>query len=151
MTNRLFMALLWPLVSLAAANDVPAPVTAAVQFNQWYIAQIARGKAPLTDYAGLSRYVTAGTLQKLKAQAALDPNDYDVPDVDMFIKAQGVGDDWQQITAVASDADAACNNVYIAFGKKQDHIVIDCMVEEGNVWKVQSVANVEFSRNLPHL
>ncbi|EOW6735502.1 hypothetical protein ACOZ0S_003021 [Cronobacter dublinensis] len=151
MTNRLFMALLWPLVSLAAANDVPAPVTAAVQFNQWYIAQIARGKAPLTDYAGLSPYVTAGTLQKRKAQAALDPNDDDVPDVDMFIKAQGVGDDWQQITAVASDADAACNNVYIAFGKKQDHIVIDCMVEEGNVWKVQSVANVEFSRNLPHL
>ncbi|EOI3465095.1 hypothetical protein ACMSW1_002573 [Cronobacter dublinensis] len=66
MTNRLFMALLWPLVSLAAANDVPAPVTATVQFNQWYIEQVARGKAPLTDYAGLSRYFTAGTLQNLK-------------------------------------------------------------------------------------
>ncbi|EOW6646115.1 DUF3828 domain-containing protein [Cronobacter muytjensii] len=149
MKSLLAIVLLWPLVSLAAANDVPAPVTAAVQFNQWYIAQIARGKAPLTDYAGLSRYVTADTLQKLKAQAALDPNVYDVPDVDMFIKAQSVGDDWQQIAAVASDADAACNNVYIAFGKKQDHIVIDCMVKEGNAWKVQSVANVAFSRNLP--
>lgn len=149
MKSLLAIVLLWPLVSLAAANDVPAPVTAAVQFNQWYIAQIARGKAPLTDYAGLSRYVTADTLQKLKAQAALDPNVYDVPDVDMFIKAQSVGDDWQQIAAVASDVDAACNNVYIAFGKKQDHIVIDCMVKEGNAWKVQSVANVAFSRNLP--
>ncbi|EPN9365864.1 DUF3828 domain-containing protein [Cronobacter muytjensii] len=149
MKSLLAIVLLWPLVSLAAANDVPAPVTAAVQFNQWYIAQIARGKAPLTDYAGLSRYVTADTLQKLKAQAALDPNVYDVQDVDMFIKAQSVGDDWQQIAAVASDVDAACNNVYIAFGKKQDHIVIDCMVKEGNAWKVQSVANVAFSRNLP--
>ncbi|CCJ76279.1 FIG00554286: hypothetical protein [Cronobacter muytjensii 530] len=149
MKSLLAIVLLWPLVSLAAANDVPAPVTAAVQFNQWYIAQIARGKAPLTDYAGLSRYVTADTLQKLKAQAALDPNVYDVPDVDMFIKAQSVGDDWQQIAAVASDVDAACNNVYIAFGKKQDHIVVDCMVKEGNAWKVQSVANVAFSRNLP--
>ncbi|NCI16165.1 DUF3828 domain-containing protein [Cronobacter muytjensii] len=149
MKSLLAIVLLWPLVSLAAANDVPAPVTAAVQFNQWYITQIARGKAPLTDYAGLSRYVIADTLQKLKAQAALDPNVYDVPDVDMFIKAQSVGDDWQQIAAVASDADAACEQVYIAFGKKQDHIVIDCMVKEGNAWKVQSVANVAFSRNLP--
>ncbi len=67
----------------------------------------------------------------------------------MFIKAQGVGDDWQQITAVASDVDAACEQVYIAFGAKQDHMVIDCMVKERNAWKVQSVANVAFSRNLP--
>jgi len=27
-------------------------------------------------------------------------------------------------------------------------MVIDCMVKEGNAWKVQSVANVAFSRNL---
>ncbi|EIV2971237.1 DUF3828 domain-containing protein [Cronobacter sakazakii] len=149
MNKPFFIALLWPLVSQAAPAGLPASVRAAVQFNQWYVAALSQGKAPLSDYAGLSRYVTSGTLQKLKAQAALDPNEYDVPDVDMFIKAQGVGDDWQQIAAVASDVDAACEQVYIAFGEKQDHMVIDCMVKEGNAWKVQSVANVAFSRNLP--
>jgi len=30
-------------------------------------------------------------------------------------------------------------------------MVIDCMIKEGNAWKVQSVANVAFSRNLTRL
>jgi hypothetical protein len=38
--------------------------------------------------------------------------------------------------------------VYISFGKKRDHTVIDCMVKENGAWKVQSVASVNISDNL---
>nr|WP_276519562.1 hypothetical protein [Enterobacter hormaechei] len=38
--------------------------------------------------------------------------------------------------------------VYISFGKKRDHTVIDCMVKEDGVWKVESVASMNISDNL---
>nr|WP_278435918.1 DUF3828 domain-containing protein [Enterobacter mori] len=67
----------------------------------------------------------------------------------LFLKAQDIGDDWpSNVAAIAGDTDPVCVNVYIAFGKKQEHIVIDCMVKENGAWKVQSVSRVEFSRNV---
>ena len=51
----------------------------------------------------------------------LDPDEYDVPDVDMFIKAQGYEDDWGIVSARALDYDAACMQVYISFGKSGSH------------------------------
>ena len=42
----------------------------------------------------------------------------------------------------------ACMQVYISFGKKRDHTVIDCMVKEDGVWKVESVASMNISDNL---
>jgi hypothetical protein len=56
----------------------------------------------------------------------------------MFLKAQYVGDDWpQNVTAIAGDTDPVCVNVYTHLAK-QEHVVIDCMVKENNLWKVQS-------------
>lgn len=66
----------------------------------------------------------------------------------MFIKAQGYEDDWGIVSARALDYDAACMQVYISFGNKRDHTVIDCMVKEDGVWKVESVASMNISDNL---
>ncbi|MBA7854358.1 DUF3828 domain-containing protein [Enterobacter sp. RHBSTW-00901] len=125
----------------SATQDVTPEALAALHFNQWYISQIIAGKAPLTDYPALSRYITRETIGKLKAMNKLDPNKNDLPDADMFIKAQGYEDDWKTVNVVAQDYDAACMQVYVSFGKKKDHTVIDCMVKEDGTWKVQSVAN----------
>ncbi|HDT2077755.1 DUF3828 domain-containing protein [Enterobacter cloacae] len=147
MKKILLAYLLLPSLSLAA-QKLPPEATTALQFNRWYISQIMSGKDPLTDYRTLSRYVTRETISKLKAMEKLDPNEYDVPDVDMFIKAQGYENDWGAVSTRALDYDAACMQVYISFGKKQEHTVIDCMVKEEGVWKIQSVAGVDIPNNL---
>ena len=57
------------------------------------------------------------------------------------MKSQYIGEDWAENVAIASyDSDPACVNVNITFGKKTQHTVIDCMVKEDGVWKIQSVA-----------
>ncbi|WP_152081213.1 DUF3828 domain-containing protein [Enterobacter oligotrophicus] len=147
MKKILLTALLLPSLA-SAAQKFPPEATAALKFNRWYISQIMSGKEPLTDYAALSRYVTRGTISKLRAMDKLDPNEYDAPDADMFIKSQGYEDDWGTVSARALDYDAACVQVYISFGKKRDHTVIDCMVKEDEVWKIQSVAGAEIMDNL---
>lgn len=150
MTNMkkiILAALLLPTL-VSAAQKLPPEASAALQFNKWYISQILSGKEPIKNYEALSRYVTRETISKLKAMDKLDPDEYDVPDVDMFIKAQGYDDDWGIVSARALDYDAACMQVYISFGKKRDHTVIDCMVKEDGVWKVESVASMNISDNL---
>lgn len=148
MKKIILAALLMPALS-NAAQPLPPEAVAALQFNKWYISQIMSGKEPLTDYDTLSHYVTNETIGKLKALDKLNPDEYDVPDIDMFIKAQGYEDDWGSVRARALDYDAACMQVYISFGKKREHTVIDCMVKEDGRWKVQSVAGVDISDNLP--
>lgn len=103
----------------SATQDVTPEALAALHFNQWYISQIIAGKAPLTDYPALSRYITRETIGKLKAMNKLDPNKNDLPDADMFIKARGYEDDWKTVNVVAQDYDAACMQVYVSFGKKR--------------------------------
>lgn len=147
MKKIILAALLLPPLAYAA-QTLPPEAKAALQFNKWYISQIMTGKEPLTDYDALSQYVSRDTISKLKAMDKLDPNEYDVPDVDMFIKAQGYEDDWGTVIARAIDYDAVCMQVYISFGKKRDHTVIDCMVKEDGAWKVQSVASMDISDNL---
>ncbi|WP_420866244.1 DUF3828 domain-containing protein [Lelliottia aquatilis] len=129
----------------SAAQALSPESTAALNFNKCYISQIMSGKEPLSDYTALKPYVTRETISKLKAMDKLDPNEYDVPDIDMFIKAQGYQNDWKNVAVVGSDYDAACIQVYIAYGEKKDHIVIDCMVKEDNTWKLQSVAARDFN------
>ncbi|WP_407437410.1 DUF3828 domain-containing protein [Lelliottia sp.] len=146
--KKLMLAALFLPAIVSAAQKLSPEASAALQFNKWYISQIMSGKEPLTDYAALSRYVTHETISRLKAMDKLDPNEYDVPDVDMFIKAQGYEDDWGTVNVRALDYDAACMQVYISFGKKRDHTVIDCMVKEDGAWKVQSVASMDISDNL---
>lgn len=81
-----------------------------------HLANYYRERAP-ENYEALRPYVTRETISKLKAMDKLDPDEYDVPDVDMFIKAQGYEDDWGIVSARALDYDAACMQVYISFGK----------------------------------
>lgn len=134
--------------AMANSND---PVTQAVKFNSWYVHQIAQDKSPVNDGHEIDNYVTAETLHKLRRTQDPAYNDEEFYEADLFLKAQDIGDDWpQNVSAIAGDTDPVCVNVYIAFGKTQDHIVIDCMVKENDIWKVQSVANVNFSRNLNH-
>ncbi len=148
MKSNLILAILFLPTLASAAQKFPPEVSAALQFNKWYISQIIIGKEPLKNYEALRPYVTRETISKLKAMDKLDPDEYDVPDVDMFIKAQGYEDDWGIVSARALDYDAACMQVYISFGKKRDHTVIDCMVKEDGVWKVESVASMNISDNL---
>lgn len=146
--KKIILALLLLPTLASAAQKLPPEVSAALQFNKWYISQIITGKEPLKNYEALRPYVTRETISKLKAMDKLDSDEYDVPDVDMFIKAQGYEDDWGIVSARALDYDAACMQVYISFGKKRDHTVIDCMVKEDGVWKVESVASMNISDNL---
>ena len=148
MKSNLILAILLLPTLASAAQELPPEVSAALQFNKWYISQIITGKEPLKNYEALRPYVTRETISKLKAMDKLDPDEYDVPDVDMFIKVQGYEDDWDIVSARALDYDAACMQVYISFGKKRDHTVIDCMVKEDGVWKVESVASMNISDNL---
>ncbi|EGT4252702.1 DUF3828 domain-containing protein [Citrobacter amalonaticus] len=134
--------------STFASVSPTGPEATALKFNHWYIAQLLLGREPLTDYRGLEPYVTANTIAALKASNSADPETEDVPDADMFIKAQDFFDDWRQITVVSSDFDPVCYQVYVSFGVKQKHTVIDCMVKENDVWKVQSVAGHEILRNV---
>ncbi|MFJ5982850.1 DUF3828 domain-containing protein [Enterobacter cancerogenus] len=146
MKNALVLLLLCSCSALANTDD---PVQQAIAFNKWYVNQINNDAFPITDNREIDKYVTASTMKKLRH--AQDPRyaDEEFYDADIFLKAQDIGDDWpENVTAVAGDTDPVCVNVYIAFGKKQDHIVIDCMVKENGNWKVQSVASVGFWRNL---
>lgn len=145
MKNSLFACLFLSSLAFTAQGSMSPESTAALHFNQWYISQIMSGKEPLSDYTALEPYVTRDTISKLKALDKLDPNEYDVPDIDMFIKAQGYLDDWKKVSVVGSDYDAACMQIYIAYGEKKDHVVIDCMVKEDGVWKVQSVAARDYN------
>jgi len=146
MKNILLLLFIFSFSAMAAHSD---PIERAVKFNSWYVNQINKDAFPITDGNEIDKYVTASTMKKLRH--AQDPRyaDEEFYEADIFLKAQYVGDDWpQNVTAIAGDTDPVCVNVYIAFGKKQDHVVIDCMVKEDNLWKVQSVSAVEFSRNL---
>lgn len=144
--KKLLLLALMSSSAIANSND---PVTQAVNFNSWYVSQIAQDKSPVNDDQKIDNYVTTETLQKLRRTQDPAYDDEEFYEADLFLKAQDIGDDWpQNVSAIAGDTDPVCVNVYIAFGKKQDHIVIDCMVKEKDIWKVQSVANVNFSRNL---
>ncbi|NIF23692.1 DUF3828 domain-containing protein [Candidatus Pantoea multigeneris] len=142
MKKLLIAALLLSPLAASAQASSPAEL-AALHFNQWYVGQLIARKEPLEDYANLGRYVTADTVQALKKIYQADSNDVDVPDADMFIKAQDYAADWNKINVISSDYDAACTNVYVAFGKKQDHVVADCMVQEAGNWKVRSVTLIK--------
>lgn len=126
--------------STYAATPTAGPEEAALKFNHWYVEQLMIEKNPLADYSGLKPYVTSSTIDALKKSNAVDPNTEDVPDSDMFIKAQDYSEDWQHIEIVSSDFDPVCTQVYVSFGTKKPHTVIDCMVKEDGIWKVQSVA-----------
>lgn len=137
-----FIMLLFSATALAVESD---PQSQAVEFNKWYVNQINSDRYPITDGHEIDKYVTAGTLKKLRH--AQDPKfaDDEFYEADIFTKSQYIGDDWAGfVTAVAGDTDPVCVNIYIAFGKKKDHTVIDCMVKEEGVWKVQSVAARDF-------
>ncbi len=141
--RNLLLAVLLISPTAFAASELSAPESAALKFNQWYIAQVKTNKTPLTDFNALRQYVTAGTVKSLRRLYDGSDSDKDLPDTDMFIKAQDFDDDWQQVSVVMSDFDAACTNVYIAFGKDKKHVVADCMVQDVGKWKVRSVTLVK--------
>ena len=120
----------------------------ALEFNKWYVAQVAMDHFPITDSPEIEKYVTVDTMKKLRH--AQDPRyaDDEFYDADFFLKSQDIGDDWvKNVSVIASEYDPVCTNIYVTFGAKEDNTVIDCMVEEKGVWKVQSVARKEISRN----
>lgn len=122
-----------------ADSNVKGAETAALNFNKWYVGQLMQDKSPLTDYSALSKYVTSDTISALKKLYSGDSNDVDVPDADMFIKAQDYENDWNQVSVISSDFDPVCTNVYISFGSKKEHVVDDCMSNENGAWKIRSV------------
>ncbi|MFJ3456596.1 DUF3828 domain-containing protein [Scandinavium goeteborgense] len=141
MRKILIVLLLTPAVSIAA-DDFSAPIKKAIEFNQWYIKQIEQDKYPLMEGHDIDRYVTVSTLKKLRAAEGDDAQYYDA---DYFIRSQYIGKDWaQNVQAVASGYDPICFNVYVSYGKDKKHTVIDCMIKEGRIWKIDRVTNADF-------
>lgn len=141
------------MLSSAVIAKQPGPVDRAVEFNKWYVSQIAKDIYPIMDGKEIDKFVTASTMKKLRHTQ--DPGYGEESDVfydaDLFLKAQDIRDDWPtNVVAIAVDTDPVCVNVYIAFGKKQDHVVIDCIVKENGSWKVQSVSAAQYTRNVTH-
>jgi hypothetical protein len=107
------------LLLISALVQAGEPENTALKFNQWYIGQLNQGKSPQTDFAGLKPYITTTTINAVRQLYTGDTENKDMPDADMFIKAQGWDEDWvTDIRVVSSDFDPVCVNVYIAFGKK---------------------------------
>jgi hypothetical protein len=141
------LALILLLISpLAFAAQMSPPESAALKFNEWYVANLSAEKSPLDDIDSLKPYVAADTLKALNALYAGDSNDKDMPDADPFIKAQDYSKDWHHVSVLMSELDPVCTNVYIAFGKKNEHVVADCMIEESGKWKIRSATLI---RELP--
>ncbi|MCI1899776.1 MAG: YbjP/YqhG family protein [Enterobacter sp.] len=148
MRNAFWILFLCSCSALAAQRD---PVERAVEFNKWYVNQINNNVFPITDSKDIDKYVTASTMKKLRHTQDDNYGDKGEPfyAADLFLKAQDIGDDWpNNVIAIAGDTDPVCVNIYIAFGKNRDHTVIDCMVKEDGVWKVQSVAGMNISFKL---
>ncbi|CAD5355614.1 conserved exported protein of unknown function [Enterobacter cancerogenus] len=139
-TGLLFLILLSPL---SFAETLYEPDVTALEFNQWYIAQMNLNNPPVLDPDSLHDYVASGTIAAIKELYSGDSNEKDMPDADMFLKSQDWDEDWDQIKVLYSDFDAVCTNVYVAFGKKQDHVVADCLVQENGKWKVRSATLIK--------
>lgn len=139
-TGLLFLILLSPL---SFAEILYEPDVTALKFNQWYIAQMNLNNPPVLDPDSLHDYVASGTIAAIKELYSGDSNEKDMPDADMFLKSQDWDEDWDQIKVLYSDFDAVCTNVYVAFGKKQDHVVADCLVQENGKWKVRSATLIK--------
>jgi len=136
------------LTSAAHAEDSDNAAKTALRFNKWYISQYAANNFPIMDNAKIEEYVTADTMKKLRH--AQDPRfaDDEFYDADFFLKAQDIEEDWaENVTVVSSEYDPVCTNIYVSFGKNQEYTVIDCMVKETGIWKVQSVSRQEILRN----
>ncbi|EFC56749.1 TPA: DUF3828 domain-containing protein [Enterobacter cancerogenus] len=139
-TGLLFLILLSPL---SFAEILYEPDVTALKFNQWYIAQMNLNNPPVLDPDSLHDYVASGTIAAIKELYSGDSNEKDMPDADMFLKSQDWDEDWDQIKVLYSDFDAVCTNVYVAFGKKQNHVVADCLVQENGKWKVRSATLIK--------
>ncbi|PNF11014.1 hypothetical protein A6J71_12995 [Enterobacter cancerogenus] len=139
-TGLLFLILLSPL---SFAETLYEPDVTALEFNQWYIAQLNQNNPPVLDPDSLHDYVASGTIAAIKELYSGDSNEKDMPDADMFLKSQDWDEDWDQIKVLYSDFDAVCTNVYVAFGKKQNHVVADCLVQENGKWKVRSATLIK--------
>lgn len=139
-TGLLFLILLSPL---SFAETLYEPDVTALEFNQWYIAQLNLNNPPVLDPDSLHDYVASGTIVAIKELYSGDSNEKDMPDADMFLKSQDWDEDWDQIKVLYSDFDAVCTTVYVAFGKKQDHVVADCLVQENGKWKVRSATLIK--------
>lgn len=138
--------LLLIFIAASAIAQDSDPEKQAVAFNKWYVKQINEDKFPITDSHEIDKYVTASTMKKLRRTQEANYSDDPFYDADIFTKSQYIGDDWADfVTVVAGDTDPVCVNVYIEFGKKKKHTVIDCMVKEDGFWKVQSVAARDFN------
>lgn len=137
------LSLLLLLSATAFAGGLTPPESRALAFNQWYIEQLKENKSPLNDFNSLNQFVTRDTIAALIELYKDDSNNSDLPDADMFIKAQDYDDDWNQINIISSDFDAACTHIYVAFGKTRDHVVADCMVQEAGEWKIRSVTLIK--------
>ncbi|MEG7494102.1 hypothetical protein V6E43_22525 [Enterobacter hormaechei] len=103
--------LLFALSQLAAAENIYAPGQAALKFNQWYIAQLDQNKPHVLNPDIMNEYLASVPIPAIKEMCSGVSNVKDMPDADMFIKAQDWDDDWNQITIFHCGFDSVCTNV----------------------------------------
>ena len=140
---RSLLIIIFTLSSIAVASEHNQPATIAIKFNQWYISQLNQNNAPVLNPDTMGDYVASETIAAIKKLYSGDSNDKDMPDADMFIKAQDWGNDWDHVAVVSSDFDAVCTNIYIAFGQKQEHVVADCLIQANGKWKIRSATLIK--------
>ncbi|MDU3832976.1 MAG: hypothetical protein E7G64_02565 [Enterobacter hormaechei] len=75
-------------------------------------------------------------------QAALKFNQWYIAQLDQN-KPPVLNPDIMNEYVASGTFDAVCTNVYVAFGKKQDHVIADCLVEEQGKWKVRSATLIK--------
>ena len=138
MKKILLALMLFTPLSFADSN-VKGAETAALNFNKWYVDQLMQDKSPLTDYSALSKYVTSDTISALKKLYRGGSNDVDVPDVDMFIKAQDYENDWNQVSVISSDFDPVCTNVYISIDPIKGIFLLIARHMETGGWKIRYI------------
>ncbi|EPS2710086.1 DUF3828 domain-containing protein [Cronobacter turicensis] len=141
-------AALWSTTAVASDETLEQhPQQAALNFNRWYISGFQNAHQDLLDSKEIRHYVTKTTLEKLR-RARTNENEF--YDADFFIKAQDILPDWASHIVVRDvEYDPVCTQVYVSFGQNPVHGVIDCMVKEAGIWKVQSVARVPVAKGKP--
>ncbi|HEY2453700.1 MAG TPA: hypothetical protein VGI71_13905 [Scandinavium sp.] len=138
------------LISSTASTASTAPQS-ALEFNKWYLEKFQNTDEYTVGSKAIEKFVMADTLKILRKNDAdtwaYEKKTGDMPDfaydADYFTKTQDISEDWpSNITLVSELKDPICYNVYLAFGKDKKHILADCMVKDGNTWKVRSVTKI---------
>jgi hypothetical protein len=124
--------------SAASQSPQGAIDTTLVDFYRWYVGEIAKEKDPQSDdRAKFAGYVAKPLAREINKEA----HNADI-EVDYFLNAQDIGDDWTTNIAVSDvRIDGGKASAVVVLGKSKPMIrklAVD-LVKEGDAWKIAKV------------